>query len=397
MQMIKYDRKTSFKTDINFLGLEQAQKILKFHKSFPNYQPTPLAELDHLAKELNVGKVFVKDESYRFGINSFKALGGSYAIGSYLAAQLEMDISELPYSALISEEVKAKLGELTFVTATDGNHGRGVAWTAKQFKQKSIVYMPKGSSIERLNHILAEGAECSITDVNYDSSVRLASENAKKNGWVLVQDTSWEGYEEIPKKIMQGYLTMVLEAYEQLCMLDEIPTHIFIQAGVGSMAAAVQGFFASVYGENRPIIVVVEPDKADCIFRTAAANDGKLHYVTDDMDTIMAGLACGEPSSIGWPILRDYADGFISCPDRIAAQGMRILANPLNNDRRVISGESGAAGIGVASEILRRPEYSNLKEQLNLNADSRLLFFSTEGDTDAENYKKIVWDGAYSI
>ncbi|KGR79184.1 diaminopropionate ammonia-lyase [Ureibacillus manganicus] len=397
MQMIKYDRKASSKTDINFLGLEQAQKVLRFHKSFPNYQPTPLAELDHLAKELNVGKVFVKDESYRFGINSFKALGGSYAIGSYLAAQLEMDISELPYSALISEEVKAKLGELTFVTATDGNHGRGVAWTAKQFKQKSIVYMPKGSSIERLNHILAEGAECSITDVNYDSSVRLASENAKKNGWVLVQDTSWEGYEEIPKKIMQGYLTMVLEAYEQLCMLDEIPTHIFIQAGVGSMAAAVQGFFASVYGENRPIIVVVEPDKADCIFRTAAANDGKLHYVTDDMDTIMAGLACGEPSSIGWPILRDYADGFISCPDRIAAQGMRILANPLNNDRRVISGESGAAGIGVASEILRRPEYSNLKEQLNLNADSRLLFFSTEGDTDAENYKKIVWDGAYSI
>ncbi|MFY3791076.1 diaminopropionate ammonia-lyase [Ureibacillus sp. MALMAid1270] len=397
MKLVKFERNKVPTSNFEFLNLDVAKNVNAFHKSFPQYEPTPLVSLDNLAKELKVNKLFVKDESYRFGLNAFKALGGSYAIGQYLAERLEIDLAELTYDKLVSSEVRERLGELTFITATDGNHGRGVAWTAKQLKQKSVVYMPKGSSVERLNHILAEGADASITDVNYDDAVRLAAEYAEKNGWVLVQDTAWENYEEIPKKIMQGYITMAYEAYDQLNALGEKPTHIFIQAGVGSMAASVQGFFANVYGEDRPITVVVEPDKADCIYKTAEANDGKLHFVSGDMDTIMAGLACGEPSTLGWEILKYYADAFLSCSDNIAAQGMRILAAPIKDDLKVVSGESGAVGVGGVSEILRRSEYADLKEQLKIDSDSKILFFSTEGDTDAEHYKKIVWDGAYSV
>ncbi|MFL0583958.1 diaminopropionate ammonia-lyase [Solibacillus silvestris] len=397
LKLVKFDWKKDPKVDIDFLGLDVAKKVSAFHRSFPQYKPTPLAVLNNLSKEWNVSKIFVKDESYRFGLNAFKALGGSYAIGQYLADKLNIHPTELTFDKLVSSEVREALGKIIFITATDGNHGRGVAWTANQLKQKSVVYMPKGSSKERLNHIKSEGAEAFITELNYDDTVRLAAEHAEKNQWVLVQDTAWENYEEIPKKIMQGYITMVSEAYEQLKKLNEKPTHIFIQAGVGSMAATVQGFFANIYGEDRPITVVVEPDKANCIFQTAKANDGKLHYVKGDLDTIMAGLACGEPSILGWQILKDYADAFLSCPDNIAAQGMRILAAPLKGDVQVISGESGAVGIGAVSEIIKRSEYSDLKERLNINADSKILFFSIEGDTDAAHFKKVVWDGAYPI
>jgi diaminopropionate ammonia-lyase len=173
------------------------------------------------------------------------------------------------------------------------------------------------------------------------------------------------------------------------------PTHIFLQAGVGSMAAAVAGLFACIYGEDRPVITIVEPNKADCLYRTAEANDGQRHFVTGDMDTIMAGLACGEPCSIGWNILADYADHFLSCPDYVAAKGMRILGNPARGDDRVISGESGASAFGCVAEIMTNPGLVWLKEKLGLNEHSRVLFFSTEGDTDQENYKSIVWDGKY--
>ena len=375
-----------------FLTEAAARKVRTFHQSFPMYAPTPLADLAETARCLGLGAVYVKDESRRFGLNAFKVLGGSFAIGSYLAEKLGMDMSDVSYDLLISDETKEKLGDITFVTATDGNHGRGVAWTASRFRQKSVVYMPKGSALERLNNIRAEGAEASITDTNYDGAVRLASSQAASKGWVVVQDTAWEGYEDIPGRIMQGYGTMGLEAYEQL---PQKPTHIFLQAGVGSMAAAVAGLFASVYGEERPVIVIVEPDKADCFYRTAEANDGTRHIVTGDMDTIMAGLACGEPCSIAWDILADCADHFLVCPDYVAAKGMRILGNPAGNDARIISGESGASAFGCVAEIMTNPELSRIRERLGLNRDSRVLFFSTEGDTDRENYRAVVWDGRY--
>jgi diaminopropionate ammonia-lyase len=384
------------KTNIDFLGKEEVSKARKFHESFPEYSKTPLVKLEHLAKDLGVGGIYIKDESHRFGLNAFKVLGGSYAMAKYLAQKLSKDISELSYEKLTSEEIRKKLGEITFVTATDGNHGRGVAWTAKQLKQKSVVYMPKGSSFIRLKNIQAEGAEASITDMNYDDAVRLAAENAEKHGWVVVQDTAWEGYEEIPTWIMQGYGTMASEALEQLNEMGvERPTHIFVQAGVGSLAGAVQGYFASVFGDDCPATVIVEADEAACLYKSALANDGEPRVVSGDMPTIMAGLACGEPNTIGWKVLRDYSKTFVSCPDWVAARGMRLLGNPIKGDKRVISGESGAVTAGLVSAIMTRDDMQELKKALKLDENSRVLLFSTEGDTDPIRYREIAWDGNF--
>jgi len=393
---VRCETKKEKKESLDFLNIDVARKAQKFHSSFPNYSMTPLTELKNLANTLGLSNIYVKDESYRFGLNAFKVLGGSYAIGNYIAEKLGQDIADLSFDTMISDEVKNKLGDITFITATDGNHGRGVAWTANRLRQKSIVYMPKGSSLERLNNIKAEGADASITDMNYDEAVRFSNDLAEKNGWVMVQDTAWEGYEKIPTWIMQGYTTMAYEVYMQLKeMKAEIPTHIFLQAGVGAFAGAMQGFFADVYGENRPITTIVEPNKADCIYRTAEKNDGKLHFVTGNMDTIMAGLACGEPCRIGYEVLRDYSDNFVSCPDYVTAKGMRVLGSPVGNDKKVISGESGAVTIGLVAEIMENEDLKWLKDELRLDKNSRILCFSTEGNTDKESYKDIVWNGRY--
>lgn len=237
-----------------FLNTEQGKKILEYHQSFPAYTKTPLAKLSHLAKELGVAGVYVKDESYRFGLNAFKVLGGSYSMAKVIAQKLGLSDDELTHARLTSRDVKEKLGDVTFVTATDGNHGRGVAWTARELGQKSVVYMPKGSAQERLDNIRAEGADASIMDMNYDEAVRLANKMGEEKGWIMVQDTAWEGYEEIPRWIMQGYATMAYEAIEQLG--DVTPTHIFLQAGVGSMAGGVAGLLANYYGEKKPTIVL---------------------------------------------------------------------------------------------------------------------------------------------
>ncbi|WP_131037968.1 diaminopropionate ammonia-lyase, partial [Clostridioides difficile] len=254
---------------IEFLKDEEIAKAKAFHESFPQYEKTPLVKLDNLAKLLGVSGIYVKDESYRFGLNAFKVLGGSYSMGRYLAQRLDTDISELGYDKLTSKEIKEKLGEITFFTATDGNHGRGVAWTANKLGQKSVVLMPKGSSEFRLNKIKGEGADASITDLNYDDAVRLANDYAEADDHgVMVQDTAWDGYEEIPAWIMQGYGTMAKEAIEQLKEYGvDRPTHVFVQAGVGSLAGAVQGYVASIYDEC-PITVVVEADEADCYYKS---------------------------------------------------------------------------------------------------------------------------------
>ena len=375
------------------MALDNVNQARKFHRSFPQYSVTPLAKLDGMAGQLGLGGLFVKDESYRFGLNAFKVLGGSFAMAKYIAKEMGKDVSEMTYDYLTSKKFRDDFGQATFFTATDGNHGRGVAWAANKLGQKAVVHMPKGSTQTRFDNIAKEGASVTIEELNYDDCVRLAAKEAAETPHgVIVQDTAWDGYEEIPSWIMQGYGTMGYEAYMQL---PEKPTHIFLQAGVGSMAGAVAGFFASVYGEDRPIITIVEPNKADCIYKTAEAADGKLHFVTGDMDTIMAGLACGEPCSIGWNVLRDYADNFISCPDYAAAQGMRVLGNPEAGDTKVVSGESGASAFGCIAEIMRDKTLVELKNKLKLDENSKVLFFSTEGDTDKENYKSIVWDGAY--
>ncbi|GEA33567.1 diaminopropionate ammonia-lyase [Clostridium diolis] len=400
MEKILWKENTLPKTDkeesVKFLNKEEVSKAKKFHESFLEYDETPLIDLKELAEKIGLGGIYLKDESYRFGLNAFKVLGGSFAMGRYLAEKLGEDIDDLPYEKMTCKEVKDKLGDITFVTATDGNHGRGVAWTANRLNQKSVVFMPKGSSIKRLGNIKAEGAEASITELNYDDAVRIANKYAEEYNGVIIQDTAWKGYEKIPAWIMQGYGTMALEASEQLKALDVLkPTHIFVQAGVGSLAGAVQGFFASQYRDDCPKTVVVESNLADCYYKSAIANDGEARAVGGDMQTIMAGLACGEVNTIGFTILKNYSKAFISCPDWVAAKGMRILGNPLKGDTAVISGESGAVTTGALYEIMTNDEYKDLKEALELDENSKVLLFSTEGDTDPEKYREIVWDGKY--
>ena len=378
-------------------GLEQAQTVRRFHQSFPEYSVTPLVELKSLAEELGVSNIFVKDESYRFGLNAFKVLGGSYAIAREIGTRMGISEEGLTLARLLQPDVQVRLGQLRFVTATDGNHGRGVAWTAKRLGHRAVVFMPKGTAAERLENILKLGAEASITDCNYDDSVRLARQYAAEHEGIVVQDTSWEGYHNVPLHIMQGYTTMGAEIVEQLAAYgDQAPTHVFLQAGVGAMAGAMAGFIADYYKEARPVITIVEPTKADCLYRTALANDGKLHIVDGALDSIMAGLCCGEPCSIGWQQLAAYADNFVAMPDKAAALGMRVLGNPVGNDAAVVSGESCAAGLGLAVAALRERDLAQLKGSLQLDAESVILCISTEGATDVANYRRIMWEGAWS-
>lgn len=381
-------------TDTSITSTTVATAVRKFHKTIPGYSPTPLLSLDAMAKEIGVGKLYVKDESSRFGLNAFKALGGSFAVANILAERMNLPLSSMGFALLIKGISPLIPDDMTFITATDGNHGRGLAWFVNKLGYRSVVYMPKGSAQERLDNILAENADAHITNLNYDGSVHLAERDATAHGWTLVQDTAWEGYEKIPSWIMQGYMTLADEIHDSLVALgDDKPTHIFLQAGVGSYAGAVLGYFVSAYGEDRPITIIVEPNKAACHYRSAKINDGSVHFVEGDMPTIMAGLACGEPSIISWKILDAYADAFLACPDYVAAEGMRMLANPLNGDPSIVSGESGAVGAGLIREIMRNSDLADFKEQLQFDNTSRVLIISTEGATDHAHYSAVVWDG----
>lgn len=393
---IKNEMKKADGVSTAFLDVAAIQKAKDFHSSFPEYSETPLRSLANLADRLGVGGIYVKDESYRFGLNAFKVLGASFAMAKYLAQRLQINIEKLNFATLASPEIREKLGEITFVTATDGNHGRGVAWAARKLNQKAVVYMPKGSSLTRLENIRAEGASASITDLNYDEAVRLAAEKAEEFGWVVVQDTVWDGYEEIPTWIMQGYGTIAAEALGQLNQQRiNKPTHVLLQAGVGSFAGAIEGYFASVFGDEKPQTIIVESDLADCFYQSVVANDEQPRIVTGEMSTIMAGLACGEPNRIGWEVLRDYSEMFFSCPDEVAAKGMRLLGNPLGNDDHVTSGESGAVTAGLLAFLLEKENLEGAKNSLGLDKNSHVLIISTEGDTDPEKYRSIVWDGEY--
>ena len=387
-------------SDDKFLDLMSEENVTKaneFHKSFPQYSVTPLQKLSALASYLGVKGIYCKDESYRFGLNAFKVLGGSYAMGRYIAKELGRDISQLPYNVLSSDKLREEFGQATFFTATDGNHGRGVAWAAKRLGQKAVVRIPKGTTKTRFDNIAKEGAEVTIEEVNYDDCVRMAAaEAAKTEHGIIVQDTAWAGYEEIPSWIMQGYGTLVLEADKQLKEngIDR-PTHVFVQAGVGSLAGAVVGYFAHKYKENPPVMVVCEASAADCLYRSAVQADGNLVNVTGDLQTIMAGLACGEGNTIGWDILKNHVTVFASCPDWMSAKATRIYANPLENDPHIISGESGSVPLGLAYTALHDEDAKDLKEALKLDENSNILVISTEGDTDPVRYREIVWDGLY--
>lgn len=370
---------------------ETIDRVRRFHMTIPNYANTPLVSLDELANELGLKSIFVKDESKRFGLNAFKVLGASFAVAQLLCEKLEVKISEVDFNFFKSSNVKESIKDMVFVTATDGNHGKGLAWAASQLGCKAIIYMPKGSSLERVRSIESEGAEVIVTELNYDDAVRLASKTADENGWNLVQDTAWVGYEKIPTWIMEGYLTMADEAFEQMLMNEaQTPTHIFLQAGVGCMAGSVLGYYASKLKKRCPIISIVEPLNADCIFKSIKTNDGNPHPVYGDLETIMAGLSCGEPNPITWSMIKEKANFSIVCDDQLTMLGMRILASPIGNDKKIISGESGAVGVGVIHSIMKKKYLIDLRKDMELDNSSVVLIISTEGDTDKESYKRIV-------
>lgn len=384
--------------NLPIMSTENIAKARAFHKSFPQYSVTPLADLAGMAERLGLGGLFVKDESYRFGLNAFKVLGGSFAMARYIADETGRDVADCDFDYLTSDELEKDFGHATFFTATDGNHGRGVAWAAHRLGQKAVVHMPKGSTKTRFDNIAKEGADVTIEELNYDDCVRLAAKEAEatEHG-VIVQDTAWDGYEKIPSWIMQGYGTMAAEAAEQLRELEvNRPTHVFVQAGVGSLASAMVGYFTNLFPNNPPKFVIMEAGAADCLYQGALAADGNPRIVGGDLQTIMAGLACGEPNTIGWDILRNHANAFVSCPDWVSAKGMRMLATPVKGDPSVTSGESGAVGMGVISTLMTDPAYAELRDALELGKDSKVLLFSTEGDTDPDRYREIVWDGAWS-
>lgn len=227
-------------------------------------------------------------------------------------------------------------------------------------------------------------------ELGYDDTVRYAARKAQQQGWHLVQDASWDGYEQIPTRIIQGYTTMADEACRQLEATGLSPTHVFVQAGVGAMAGSVVGYLANVWQDRRPRFGVVEPESMACIYRSAQVDDGAPHAAVDQRPTIMAGLNCGEPCTLTWPILRDFADWYFKCPDHVAVRGMRLLAAPEADDLPVISGESGAVTVGLIDLIAGEPEYAALRAKMGLDENAVVLCFSTEGDTDPAHYRQII-------
>lgn len=369
-----------------------------FHRQIPGYQSSPLRSLRRLADMLGVGGIWVKDESVRLSLNSFKVLGGSFAIYRFIKRQLGLEDRDLTFAELTSEETRAQLGEFTFATATDGNHGRGVAWAAQQLKCRAVIYVHKDTSVARIRAIESYGATVHIVDGTYDDAVRRAEAEAAANGWQVISDTSWEGYQDIPRWVMQGYTTMLSETQEALAGQGIVrPTHVFVQAGVGALAAATTGFYASRFGAHRPTNVVVEPATADCLFRSARIGDGAPHDAEGDLQTIMAGLACGEPSPIAWSVLWDTVDAFVSSPDYVAAKGMRVYGVPLAGDPFIISGESGAVTLGALMFIAENPGFADLKDYLGLGPDSQVLLINSEGNTDPDYFRRVVWEGADAV
>ncbi|HYH22911.1 MAG TPA: diaminopropionate ammonia-lyase [Azospirillum sp.] len=354
--------------------------------AWPGYAPTPLVDLPGLAAAAGVASLRYKDEGGRFGLGSFKALGGAYAVFRLLAGEVARRTGGPAPSAseLLSGAHRAIVSTITVTCATDGNHGRSVAWGARTFGCGCVIYVHATVSERRRAAIAAYDATVVRTPGNYDDAVRRAGADAAANGWLVVSDTSYEGYMDVPRDVMQGYTVMVQEAVEQWPP-DERPTHIFIQAGVGGLAAAVCGHLWELWGAERPRLVVVEPDKAACLFESARA--GRPVAVHGDLDTIMAGLACGEVSLLAWAILGPGADDFMTVTDAAAKDAMRRLADGAGGDRPVVAGESAAAGLAGLLGALADPA---ARAALGLGADSRVLLFGSEGDTDPELYAGIV-------
>ena len=337
-------------------------KAKNFHKSLKAYESTPLIQLPELSSKFNIGNIFVKDESSRFGLNAFKVLGASYAINQTLEKNPSIEI---------------------FCTATDGNHGRAVAWSAKKAGKKAVVYVPKYTTLNRIEAIKNEGAKVFLVNGNYDDACNQAKIMSLKNNWTLIQDMAWDGYDEIPAIIMSGYLTMFEELEEDLRSISFPKIDIvFLQAGVGSMAGAGVFYYLNKYGAKRPKIVIVEPEEADGILLSFKNN--KIMCSRGSGRTIMAGLNCATPSTGAWDLLKSGTDYSLKIHDQYALQAMQTLYFPTSPDKRIISGESGAGGLAGFLAIMNEGNLKTIKESLEINNKTTILFINTEGDTDKQ-------------
>ena len=340
--------------------------------AWPGYAPTPLRRLDRLAAELGLGAIAYKDEGGRFGLGSFKALGGAYAVQRLVA--------------------EADGRPLTVICATDGNHGRAVAWGARQFGASAVILIHAQVSEGRKQAIEAFGARVVRVDGNYDESVREAQRLADEHGWVVVSDTSYEGYEDIPGMVMQGYTVMAHEAVEQCAGLGGPPSHVFLQCGVGGFAAAVIAQTGELLAPDLPAFVAVEPEAAACV--VASLREQRPSAVEGELETLMAGLSCGEISAVAWRILAPALTGAMTVPEAMVPEAMRGLADGLWSDEPVIAGESAVAGL---CGLIAAARDEGLRDRLGLGADSRVLLFGTEGATDAALYADIVGRSADEV
>jgi diaminopropionate ammonia-lyase len=360
----RLDRARPYGDDLRaILSLDGAAAAQAAISRWDGYAPTPLRDLAAIADRLDLAQVLYKDEGERFGLKSFKALGGAYAVDRLVAQK--------------------GVADLTVTCATDGNHGRSVAWGARRAGVEAVIYVHETVSEGRADAIASYGATVVREGRTYDDSVRACAEAAGRNGWEIVSDTSWPGYEDVPRDVMQGYAVLAMEAEAQ----GARPTHVFVQGGVGGLAAGVLSYRWEKLGAERPILVVVEPENAACLFESARA--GAVTAVGGDLDTIMAGLACGEPSILAWRILEPGADAFMTIPDRAAAEAMRLLAS-----LGIVGGESGVAGLAGLIKAAADP---SLRAALKLDGASRVLCYGTEGATDPEVYRAIVGRSAGEV
>lgn len=369
--------------DALLLGAEGADAVSRILALREGHAPTPLHALPGLARQLGIGALHVKDEGHRLGLGSFKALGGAYALMKLVQEEASRQFGRAVTAAdLLTPGVRDVAKGMTFACATDGNHGRSVAQGALLMGARAVIFVHSGVSDARVAAIAGFGAEIMRVQGNYDDSVAEAARVAGREGWTILSDTSWPGYEHIPGLVMQGYTMLVREA---LAELRQPPTHVFLQAGVGGFAAGVAGHLAMVLGERRPHITVVDPARAACLYESARA--GRIVKVAESEPTIMAMLECYEPSMIAFRVLERVADGFMTVEEDVAPEVMRRLAEPVAGDPPVVSGESGGAGLAGLLTVLRQPV---MAAKIALGPDSRVLVINTEGATDPELYQRIV-------
>lgn len=364
--------------------------MLEFHKSLDGYAPTPLVSMPTLASALGIKELYVKDESHRFGIKAFKAFGASYAIYRYLKQkwQERFDTTFGPQS-FKDPGVMKKLGAVTFCGATDGNHGRAVAWTANKLKQRAVIYMPGDTAQSRIDNIKSENGEVILVPGTFDDCVEKCAADAEKNGWQAISDTAYPGYMEIPKYIMLGYTSIFREIQDNINtpINKENPgvDMVFLPAGVGGIAAAGTAYYTRRYRENRPQMVCVEPSDCDCFLESVRFGKGQPLPTRGKSQSIMAGLNCGIPSPVAWPIIRDGMHLFLAVTDDYAETAMREY-----HKENVTAGESGASGLAALLALLNDNELKKAREKSGLNKNSRVLLINTEGDTDPVNYKRII-------